>query len=348
MRQRQLLVMVALAAAFSAPAIAQDRPPDWLKRPSSSDIQGVWPTEAYRRGDGGKATISCAVTVQGTLRDCKVVSEEPSGAGFGGAALALTKQFVMRPALRDGKPVESTARIPINFPRFVPMQNALPPAKHSLVYTQLPWRQAPTYADVLAAYPAKAKAEKVGGVAALDCEIKKDGALGGCRTLKEAPKGYGFLDAAKKLAPKFVTPTTDGKGLSVAGSRAHVTIAFAAAALDNPAPVIGRPRWMAAPAINDLAAVVPAEAKKAKVYKARVVMTCRVVAEGKVEGCEVQSEEPVGLGYGRAAASLSPYFRLAVWTDEGLPSVGGTVRIPLRFDLDSVMAETEAAPPRTP
>ena len=52
---------------------------------------------------------------------------------------------------------------------------------------------------------------------------------------------------------------------------------------------------------------------------------------------------PAGLGYGEAAMKLSPYFRLAVWTDEGLPTVGGTVSIPLRFDLDSAMAELEAA-----
>lgn len=340
MRRSQLRLTLALAAALAAPAMAQDREVDWLKRPTSDDIQAVWPTEALRRGLGGKATVGCIATLQGTLRACQVLSEEPAEAGFGGAALALTRQFVMRPALKDGQPIESTVRIPINFPRFAVGMTAPQPSKRSRIYTQLPWRQAPTVSDVLAAYPAKARAAKIGGVAALDCEIKKDGSLGNCRALREAPKGYGFLDAAKTLAPKFVTPTTDGKIESIAGSRSHVTIAFTASALDS--PVIGRPRWTAVPAISDLAAVVPPEAKKVKVYKARVVMTCRVAAEGKVENCGVTSEDPAGLGYGQAATSLSPYFRLAVWTDEGLPSVGGTVNIPLRFDLESIMAD--AAP----
>lgn len=346
MAKRQLTMLLGLLAA--TPAAAQDREPDWLKRPTSSDIQAVWPRDAYRRGEGGKASISCTVTVQGTLRDCTVLSEEPAGAGFGGAAVILTKQFLMRPGMRDGKPVESTVRIPINFPRFTPPQMDMPASKSSLVYAQLPWRLAPTYADVLAAYPAKARASKLGGMAALDCEIKKDGRLAGCRTLKETPKGQGFVEAAKTLAPKFVTPTTDGKGLDIVGSRAHVTITFAAAALDSANPVIGRPRWVAVPAINDLAAVVPGKAKAAKVFKARVVMTCNVVAEGKVEGCAVQSQDPVGLDYDKAAMSLSPYFRLAVWTDEGLPTVGGTVTIPLRFDLETAMAEAAATAPAKP
>lgn len=345
MGKQQLLMSILLAAVASTPAIAQDREADWLRRPTADDIKAVWPREAWRTGQGGKATISCIVTVQGTLRDCKVLAEEPADVGFGSAATVLTKQFVMRPAMRDGKPIESMVRIPINFPTFAPDAARLPPSTSSLVYSHLPWKKAPTYSEVLAAYPAKARAEKVGGIASLDCKIGKDGGLAQCRTLKESPKGYGFLGAAKDLAPLFVTPTATSKGESIVGSRAHLTVTFAAAALESPYPVIGRPKWIAVPAINDLAAVVPAKAKAAKVYKARVVMDCRVVADGKVDACAVESEDPSDLGYGAAAIQLSPYFRLAVWTEEGLPTVGGKVTIPLRFDLESAMAEANAAAP---
>lgn len=347
MRTRQLgIICVLFGLAAAGPAAGQDREADWLKRPTSDDIQGVWPRDALRKGEGGKATIGCTVTIQGALRDCNVLAEEPAGGGFGGAALALTPQFVMRPALRDGQPVESTVRIPINFPRFAPATDVLLSSKSSLVYTKLPWSGAPTFAEVLAAYPAKARDEKVGGMAALDCAIRKDGGLTGCRTLKETPKGYGFLGAAKRLAASFVTPTTDNTGQSIAGSRAHVTITFAATALDSPSPVIGKPRWMAVPQINDLVAVLPPAAKAAKVYSARVVMECQVVAEGQVDGCKVLSQEPAGLGYDQAALMLSKYFRLAVWTEEGLPTVGGSVRIPLRFDLESAVAAAGQPSPK--
>ena len=83
---------------------------------------------------------------------------------------------------------------------------------------------------------------------------------------------------------------------------------------------------------------MPAAAVKAGVYKARVVMECQVVAEGALSGCVTQTETPSGLGYGDAAIRLSSAFRLSVWTDEGLPSIGGKVRVPIRFDLDITKA----------
>ena len=61
----------------------------------------------------------------------------------------------------------------------------------------------------------------------------------------------------------------------------------------------------------------------------------------------VESETPQDLGYAAAAMTLTPQFRLAVWTDEGLPTVGGTVRIPLRFDLEA-LAPQEASPAAAP
>lgn len=67
-------------------------------------------------------------------------------------------------------------------------------------------------------------------------------------------------------------------------------------------------------------------------------MLCGVGADGALSECKVQSEDPAALGYGDAALRLAPYFRLAVWTEEGLPAVGGVVRMPLRFDLEAAMA----------
>lgn len=344
MRKWQLGVLGVLAALAVNPVLAQDQAPAWLRRPTGDDFEAVWPRKAFKEGRGGKATIGCVVTVHGALRDCKVLEEEPADAGFGGAGLALTPQFLMRPALKDGKPIETYVRIPLNFPSFAPYNNIRVNDRSGLVHSQLPWRRAPTYAEVLAAYPAKARAQKTGGMATLDCKIEKDGRLRECRVLREAPKGMGFAGAARSLSTLFVTPTATNKGESIAGSRAHVNITFAADALDSSSPVIGKPKWSRVPAVNDLAAVMPSEARKAKVYKSRVVMTCKVVADGAVEGCRVDSEDPAGLGYGQAALKLTPYFGLAVWSDEGLPTIGGSVTIPLRFDLESAVAAAEAAP----
>jgi TonB family protein len=337
MRKRQLGVICIVSALAAGPALAQDRDADWLKRPTPESLREVFPSAALRKGKSGKAAISCTVTVQGTLRNCEVLSQEPADLGFGGAALALAPQFLMKPALKGGVPVEGTVRIPINWD-LSGMGPQPRPAQGDKVYSNLPWRRAPTVEQVLAAYPAKAKAAKVGGAAILDCRIGKDGGISKCQTVREQPTGQGFAAAAKSLAPLFTTPIDTGKGETAAGARAHVNITFAASAIDAEKPVIGRPKWVAIPRINDMAAMLPEAAKKAKVYKARVVMDCKVVAEGAVDGCKVVSQDPTGLGYDQAALMLSKYFRLAVWTEEGLPSVGGLVSIPLRFDLESAMA----------
>jgi TonB family protein len=341
---------VLAALAIFTPAFAQDRAADWLKRPTADDLLAVWPARAYQQHKSGKATIGCIVTVQGTLRDCKVLEETPEGAGFGGAALALSTQFLMRPAMEAGAPVESTVRIPIDFkmPRTTTGSHLGTPPNMDLgmpltsrVYTSLPWRRAPTYAEVLAAYPEKARTAKIGGAVVLDCKIKDDGGLSGCRTLNETPRGQGFAKAAKSLADRFETPVTTGEGESIAGSRAHLKITFAAETIEASKPVIGRPKWLALPAVNDLAAVMPAAAREAGVYKARVMMNCDVGSGGAVVDCVVENEAPGELGYGAAAVSLSQYFRLAVWTDEGLPTVGGSVRIPLRFDFQPPPASAQ-------
>jgi TonB family protein len=344
MRKRQLTVICALAALTTAPAMAQDREANWLRRPTPETLRAVYPGAALQKGQSGSATISCTVTVQGALRGCTVVAEKPAGSGFGGAAVALAPQFLMRPALKDGVPVESTVRIPINWD-LGGMGRQPKPAQSDKIYTNLPYRAAPSFEQVLAAYPAKARAGKVGGSAILDCRITKAGRLEKCTTIREQPQGQGFATAAKSLSTLFETPVDTGDGGTAAGAHAHLKVTFAAAGLDAGASVIGKPRWVAAPRVNDIMAVVPEAALKAKVFKARVVMKCKVVAEGHVDGCGVQSQEPAGLGYDRAALRLSPFFRLAVWSDEGLPTVGGDVLIPLRFDLEAAMAEAAASKP---
>ncbi len=333
MRDSQLMVL-GIVLALAAPAAAQDRPPDWLKKPTPEMLRALYPTKAVRKAANGKATISCTITVQGALRACTVVSESPADMGFGGAALALAPQLLFKPALQNGKPVEATVSIPINWKGMESLSAAMPASQSDKVYTNLPWKRAPTAADLLAVYPAKAKEERIGGLAIIDCKIGKEGALSHCTTVREAPANKGFGAAAKKLAPLFVTPVETSDGGTAAGSRAHVSVAFATDALDSARPAIGKPKWVGVPQVNDMAAVIPEAAKKANVYKARVVLECGVVADGAVDQCQVVSQDPAGLSYGDAAVALSKFFRLAVWTEEGLPVVGGRVRIPLRFDAE--------------
>lgn len=73
--------------------------------PSREDLVRVFPAKASAEKQDGKAMMSCRVLQDGTLANCRVVSEVPPGYGFGQAAIALASKFRARPATLDGQPL---------------------------------------------------------------------------------------------------------------------------------------------------------------------------------------------------------------------------------------------------
>jgi TonB family protein len=65
------------------------------------------------------------------------------------------------------------------------------------------WIEAPSAADMAAAYPAKAKAAGVGGTVELSCTINREGRPRSCGVLKEPPGNYAFGTAARRVAEKL-------------------------------------------------------------------------------------------------------------------------------------------------
>ena len=65
---------------------------------------------------------------------------------------------------------------------------------------QTVWTSGPTVADVTAAFPQKAKAAGIGGGVELMCTAARDGTMTDCDILNETPRGYGFGNAARRLA----------------------------------------------------------------------------------------------------------------------------------------------------
>ena len=103
------------------PAFWRPRPtvtfnPDWAERPSAALVQRYYPSQAQRRRIGGRAEISCTVSLQGLAENCTVVSETPEGAGFGQALLKASSSFRFRPMTIDGCPVDGgKINVPVLF-----------------------------------------------------------------------------------------------------------------------------------------------------------------------------------------------------------------------------------------
>jgi len=338
------LTRLALCAilTFAGPAAAQEpaeRPDvlaDWLRRPTPSQLMAVFPTKALEKGLDGEATISCKISPQGALFDCVVVSEEPAGIGFGQAAIALTPQFLMKPAMKDGQPVASRARIPISFKGLgTPTGSFLPGGRNLMTrrFMGRPlWADAPSHAETAAAYPEKAAAEGLGGTATIRCALTEYRRLRACTTLSETPRGYGFAKAARSLSERFeLAPTPDDADLR--GVETQYMVTFDPGMLDPGKRVIGRPQWTQLPSAGAVVGGYPAEARTQGISGARVVMACVVGTGGAVQDCQVISEEPAEFGFGQAALALAPHFRLSVWTEQGLPTVGGRVTLPIRYQL---------------
>jgi hypothetical protein len=284
--------------------------------------RGIRPPEAYDLSVRGFATVRCRID-KSRLTDCEAESESPVGMGFGSlGARSLERERLDKwemIGLADGDivllPLTMAPRVESNRP---PVSGAF-------------WRQAPTFEQVDAAWPVTA-GDRATGSAALRCTVGVDGLLEACAVAGEVPARSAFGEAALTLASSFsVEVAADGQSPDPAYD---VLVSFRFHNPSSPAGQtrqIDKPDWIDSPGQQEIMAAFPAEAKAASVKEGVGVVICQVAERGQLVGCAASQEAPEGLGFGRSAVALAKGMRLAPWTKDGRPVVGGRIKFSIRF-----------------
>lgn len=345
----------ALAAATAlspllVSAAPQNSAVDWTRQPSTMDIMRLYPEKAKAKGVDGASVIECIATVDGSLRACKIKSESPEGLGFGQAALAMAGQFQLKPEIRDGKAVEIRVDVPIRFTGPGTKVGSIIPGtgmnvNQKLVYANVGWIATPTYAEVAAVFPEKAKAKKVGGKATIQCSFMDAGRVGHCRVLNDEPFGYGFGNAALDLAEHFQAPDTFANGKPTKDNLLTIPVVFPVGMADGSALYVTTPSWLRTPSPGMYAQRFPAAARKAGVTSSKVVVGCTIGEKGELTQCAVNSETPSGLGFGEAVLSMTPAFLMRKWTEDGQAMVGRKINMPISYEMAIKEAPSAAAAP---
>ncbi len=108
-------------------------------------------------------------------------------------------------------------------------------------------------------------------------------------------------------------------------------VAAATVALGAPR-VITSPHWLERPTGNDIAKAYPDRAQSAGI-SGKAVLYCSVGPDGRLDLCRVFAEAPTGLGFGAAALSLAPKFRMAP-PDQPEPDVEPDIFIPILMHIN--------------
>jgi TonB family protein len=304
---RTAVAALVLGLSLGAVARAADlSDPVWVKAPDRSDWARAYPTQAAQSGLAGSAQVRCAATSAGSLENCAVVAETPTGAGFGAAALSLMGGMELRPTSQSGQLITGkSVLVPIKFTPDVLRPGA--------VVTNPDWLKKPKPDDFASFWPAAAHGGS--GKVVVECKVTNRGLLDKCQVADESPPGRGFGSAALLISQSFLMRPMTVDGQPVGGAGVLIPINFVGHGETGYGGrsynVVTTAPWSATPTAADLAAAYPKRAI-GKVGSGHVVLRCGLKRDGGLTDCKVFSEEPKGEGFADAALSVTRHFQVLV------------------------------------
>jgi TonB family protein len=327
--------------------LTSDTLPDWLRKPTFDQLMATYPQEAGKKGKSGMAKIRCWVQLSGLLRSCTVINESPPGLGFGSAALVLAPTMLMKPATRQGQPVESEVTIPIVFKLDYPLNIAS--SKSIMVMSQVVWAKAPTMTEILSALDKKVGDKFAQGRVAYQCAVDRGtGRLHDCVVANVSADMVQFQGVAHGLTSKFqVDPA------AVSGIKDDVVVNLNFGFPDMASEIwnkryLTHPQWTRTISPEPGQPLFPQEAVKAGLKEGSAMVDCVVGADGGLTQCAIVSESVPGVGLGVMAQKIAESFAANLWTEDGLPAEGAHVRMPIKLvDMDA-KAATPSTPPTPP
>ena len=313
-----------------------DTPPDWLQQPTLEEIWLVWPRKAASLGLSGTGTIRCVVNLQGLLQACTVASESPAGYGFGEAAVQLAPTFLMKPATRNGQPVESEVTIPVAFNTANGADLILPKA---LVVGTPAWAKTPSVAQILGQIDKKVGDKFADGKIVFLCSLNKTtGKLSNCKLANASPGMTQFRSVANSLVSGFEAEPKQlaevRAWLGPTETEAKVILPFAFPDMASPAwsqRYVTHVLWTRPFGVAPDRPAFPDAAAKAGLKAGSAMIDCLIGADGGLSQCRVVSESAPGVGFGDTAKAIAEASHTNPWNDDGLPTDGARVLLPIQM-----------------